>query len=237
MTTVRDAAAPVRRKRGIPLSNFWAKVIMAVTGIIFAAYVAVHMFGNLKVYQGREYFNEYAEWLREVLTPFLPHEGVLWAFRLVLSVSLVLHVACAVLLAARARRARGPHRRAGLPLKSFTARTMLVSGIVLLFFVAFHLLDLTIGVQPAAADGFVHGDPYGNLVASFQRPVVALFYVLAMLVLTAHVSHGLWTAAHDLGATGKRLRAVAVWVSGIVAVAILLGNVSIPIAVLLGVVA
>ncbi|WP_234407203.1 succinate dehydrogenase cytochrome b subunit [Microterricola viridarii] len=223
------------------LSNFALKIIMAVTGLVFAGFVLVHMIGNLKVYQGPEHFNAYAVWLRTLLEPLFPYEGVLWALRIVLIVCLVGHVGGAAMLVARARRARGPFRRKRLPMRSFLARTMPVTGVVLLLFVIFHLLDLTTGTRPAASASFEHGTvdtshAYENLIASFQRPEVALFYILAMVLLGMHLAHGLWTAAHDLGATGKRLRAIAVAVAGILAIAIMLGNISIPVAVLLGVV-
>lgn len=223
------------------LSNFALKIIMAVTGLVFAGFVLVHMIGNLKVYQGAEHFNAYAVWLRTLLEPLFPYEGVLWALRIVLLACLVGHVGGAAMLVARARRARGPFRRKRLPMRSFLARTMPVTGVVLLLFVIFHLLDLTTGTRPAASASFEHGTvdtshAYENLIASFQRPEVALFYILAMVLLGMHLAHGLWTAAHDLGATGKRLRAIAVAVAGILAIAIMLGNISIPVAVLLGVV-
>jgi len=219
-----------------PISSFWVKVTMAVTGIIFAAYVLVHMIGNLKVFTGAGHFDAYARWLRAVFEPLFPHEGALWLVRAVLIVSLVLHVAGALVLGARARRARGRFPRRALPLRSFAARTMLATGIGLLGFVVFHVLDLTLGVQPVASAIFQAGTPYANLVASLERPGVAAFYMIAMLLLAMHLGHGLWTAAHDLGATGPRLRRLALGASGALALAITLGNVGIPIAVLLGLV-
>ena len=144
---------------------------------------------------------------------------------------------CGLLLWTRARRARGAFPRKGLRRPdALMARYMLGTGIVILLFVIFHILDLTLGVQPAATDSFEAGSAYANLVASFQRPLVAGFYMLTMLVLTIHVAHGTWTAANDLGATGKRLRQIAAWVAGLVAIAICVGNISIPIMVLLGVI-
>lgn len=237
MTAVQDRTTTARPHR-VPVSNFWAKVIMAVTGLIFTAFVFVHMYGNLHIFQGQEEFDHYAHWLREVLMPLVPYEGVLWILRVVLLVCLVGHVACAVLLIVRARRARGPHRRRALSgVDAWFARTMPVTGLIILLFVIFHVLDLTLGVQPAATGEFEAGSAYANLIASFQRPLVAGFYILTMVVLTAHVFHGIWTAAHDLGATGKRLRQITVWVAGAVALAICLGNVSIPVLVLAGVLA
>ena len=233
--------------RGRPLSRGWppnhlAKLVMAVTGIVFAIFVLVHMIGNLKVYTGPEHFNDYALWLRTVLEPLLPYEGFLWIFRIVLLVCLVLHVWCAYLLARRARRARGAHRRRGLrSMTSFTARTMPVSGMVLLLFVVFHILDLTAGVA-VAPEGFQHGGPegsfaYQNLVESFQRPAASIVYLLAMLFLFLHLAHGLWAAVHDLGVSvPERARSAVLLVSGIFALVVMLGNITIPLAVLSGIV-
>ncbi|MDO4918792.1 succinate dehydrogenase cytochrome b subunit [Kocuria sp.] len=236
-TAQRQPIPPVRARRRLPVSNFVAKTTMAVTGLIFVGFVFVHMYGNLHIYRGQEEFDHYAHWLREILMPLVPYEGVLWILRVVLLVSLLLHVGFGILLWSRARRARGAFPRKGLRRPdALLARYMLGTGVVLLLFVVFHVLDLTLGVQPAASGAFERGSAYANLVASFQRPLVAAFYMLTMLVLTAHVAHGTWTAANDLGATGKRLRQVAAWVAGLVAVAICLGNISIPIMVLLGVI-
>ncbi len=217
-------------------STVTLKLVMALTGIIFALFVLVHMVGNLKVYTGSTHFDDYAHWLRTLAEPLLPYEGALWIFRVVLLASLIAHVGAAGMLTVRARRARGRFRRTGLrSLRSFTARTMLVSGLVLLLFIVFHILDLTVGAAPAASGSFASGQAYGNLIASFDRPAVALFYFLAMAVLGAHLAHGLWTAVNDLGVTGRRARQVAVAAGGVLALAVMAGNMSIPVAVQLGV--
>lgn len=235
MTATRERVSRTVHARRIPLPSFHAKWLMAVTGIIFTAFVLVHMYGNLHIYYGQAEFDHYAHWLRELLMPLLPYEGVLWILRIVLLVSLVVHLGCGALLFARARRARGPHRRAGMRRPgTWLARSMPGTGIVLLLFVIFHILDLTIGAAPVAPEGFQHGAAYANLVASFQRPLVALFYALAMLALAAHIAHGTWTAAHDLGVTGRRTRRAWFLAGGAIALAICLGNLSIPIMVMLG---
>lgn len=236
-TVHRTPRTPAPSRRRLPVSNFAAKTTMALTGLVFVGFVFVHMYGNLHIYRGQEEFDHYAHWLREILMPLLPYEGMLWILRVVLLVSLVLHIGCGLLLWSRARRARGAFPRRGLRRPdALMARYMLGTGVVLLLFVVFHILDLTLGVQPVAAGSFEAGSAYANLVASFQRPLVAAFYMLTMLVLAVHVAHGIWTAANDLGATGKRLRQVSAWVAGLVAVAICLGNISIPVMVLLGVI-
>ncbi len=229
------------RVRPRPRVPSWAlKVVMAVTGCVFALYVVVHMIGNLKIFTGAEHFNAYAHGLRVVMEPFLPYEGLLWIVRGVLVVSLLAHVGAAPVLWARARASRGPHARTAMGLRSFTARTMPVTGVVLLGFIVFHVLDLTVGTGGVAPETFRRATTeqafaYENLIASFARPAVAAFYMLTMLALFLHLAHGLWTVVSDLGVTGRRLRAVGYGLAGGVALSVMLGNILILIAVLTGV--
>ena len=111
---------------------------------------------------------------------------------------------------------------------------MLVTGIILLLFIIFHLLDLTMGVTPAAPETFVHGEIYANLIASFSRWPVAIFYILAMVVLFLHLSHGIWLAVSDLGITGKRWRKVLLVVAYLVPAIVVIGNISMPLSIALG---
>ena len=236
--THRPTVGPPARRRP---SDFACKQVMAVTGLLFGSFVLVHMLGNLKAYLGRQEFDSYALWLRHLLQPAVPYSGVLWVVRAVLLACLVGHMSCAYILWRRARTARGPFRRKGLPLRSFAARTMPVTGIVLLLFIIFHILDLTTGTRPAASAEYTptsatQSFAYANLVHSFDRPWVSAFYMTAMLLLGLHLSHGLWLAVNDLGATGHRLRQVCLALAGIIAIAVMVGNISLPIAVLTGVV-
>ena len=213
---------------------------MAGSGLTMSAFVVVHALGNLKVFTGAEAFDDYALWLRTAFHPVLPRTGLLWALRVVLLTALVLHLAAGVVLWRRGRAARGPYRRSGLGWRSFTARTMPVTGLVLLAFIALHVMDLTTGTSTVASSAFRPATAdrsyaYDNLVASLQRPVAAAAYGVAMGALGLHLAHGLVLAVNDLGATGRRLRAITTAVAGGVAVAVLLGNTAIPLAVLTGV--
>lgn len=241
-STRLDVSERTARPRRAPkLSNLTCKLVMAVTGTVFALFVVVHMVGNLKVYTGAEQFNAYANWLRTLLEPLLPYEGVLWLLRVVLALCLLGHLLCSVVLWRRARRARGNFRRNRPGWRSFSARSMPVTGIVLLLFIVFHLLDLTTGTGPAASSSYAPTTAssslaYENLVASFERPQVSAFYVVAMVVLGMHLAHGLWAVVNDFGVTGHRVRRFAVVASGSVAAVVFVANASIPLAVLTGVV-
>ena len=232
-TTTRPRTAPPRP------SSFALKQVMALTGVVFVGFV--HMIGNLKVYAGPESFNAYAAWLREVGAPLVPRQGVLWALRCTLVVALLLHVWAALTLWVRGRRRRGRHRRRRLSgVMALSAASMVPGGLVILVFIIVHLLDLTLGLlvqspRYTTPDASFHA--YENLVASFQRPWMALFYFVCMLVIAVHVQHGWRTILQDVGATGARFRTFWVVLGGLLALAIVLGNATIPVLVLAGVIA
>ena len=219
------------------------KVLMAVTGAIWAAFVLIHLYGNLKVFLGPDSFNGYAHWLKNAFYPLFPKEGVLWMLRIVLIIALAIHVYAATTLYLRGRKARGRFRakakarRTGF--QSFSAGLMPVTGVLILAFIILHVLDLTVGAQPVAPEGFAmhtagESFAYSNLVASFSRLPVAIGYVVMMVLIAIHIAHGTTTLAQDLGAMGKRLRKTMAVIGGLAAAAIVLGNAAIPIAVQVG---
>ncbi len=244
---IRHGKITTEALRERPAYPTWAmKLTMAITGLIFGGYVLVHMIGNLKTfmpdygadtaYAGQPQLDVYGAFLREIGSPLFPHESILWFLRIVLLVSLVLHIYCAFALTSRSQKSRGKFRRTNLMggLNSFATRTMLVTGIVLLAFIIFHILDLTVGVAPAASESFEHGAVYANMVASFSRWPVAIWYIVANLVLFLHLSHGIVLAVSDLGITGRRWRAILLAVAYLVPAAVLIGNISIPFAIAVG---
>lgn len=227
-------------------SATWAlKVTMAVTGLLWVAFVLIHLYGNLKVFIGPDSFNGYAHWLRHALYPLFPEGAVLWAFRIVLTISLVIHVTAAAILWSRGRAGGSKSSRAALrdrfrggrvSVRALSARLMPATGVLILAFVVIHVLDLTTGTRPVATEEFGgHEAAYENLIASFSRPWMATFYIVMMLLIALHVFHGVQTAAQDLGSMGHRLRVAVVWVAGLAALAIILGNAFIPLAVQIGI--
>src|SRR5688572_27764618 len=158
------------------------KYAMAISGLSLMGYVLTHMIGNLKVYFGADSLNRYGHWLREVGEPLFPAEALLWTARVILIASFAVHIHAAYQLTMINRRARADSYRSkrDYAVADFASRTMRWTGVIVLLFVVFHLLDLTWG--PANPD-FIAGDPYHNLVESFQRVPVALIYIVANLAL------------------------------------------------------
>jgi succinate dehydrogenase / fumarate reductase cytochrome b subunit len=217
-------------------STIALKMLMAVSGLVFIAFVLAHMYGNLQAFAGHDAFNEYAEHLREIGEPMFPRGGLLWVLRVGLIAALAVHVACAVALWRRASRARTVKyvvkKNANSSLSSHWMRW---GGVALLLFVVWHLLNFTIGKVNVA--GGPTDDPYVLLVDSFETWWLTLLYLVAMLALGLHLHHGVWSAAQTLGLTNNvRARRNAKVLGAIVAVVIAGGFSLVPIFVLAGVI-
>ncbi len=212
------------------------KLGMALSGFLFLGFVLAHMYGNLKAFSGHDAFNEYAEHLREIGEPMLPHEGLLWILRVGLIASLVVHVYCGVVLWRRAARARTTKyvmkKQTGATRASLMMRW---GGVTILLFLVWHLLNFTIG--KVNVQGGATNDPYNLMVDTFEVWWSTGIYIVAMLALGAHLHHGIWSAAQTLGWTGtaaKRRRAKQV---GFITAVVISGGYSlVPLAVLAGII-
>jgi succinate dehydrogenase / fumarate reductase, cytochrome b subunit len=235
---------PIRRRR-LPVADLYGTAVgkkwaMAISGLVMMGYVFAHMVGNLKMYLGQEHLDEYALWLRAgLLVPILPEELALWLMRTVLIVAVVVHMHAAyslTILNRRARPARYESPRDYIA-ASWAARTMRWTGIIVLLFILFHLADLTLGW---ANPDFHHGDVYDNVVASFERVPVAIFYIAANLALGVHLYHGTWSLFQTMGSMNPRFNPRHNPLRRSIAMAFTLvvigGNVSFPIAVQAGIV-
>jgi succinate dehydrogenase / fumarate reductase cytochrome b subunit len=208
------------------------KVIMAATGVILLGFVLAHMIGNLKVFQGPEHFNAYAEGLRTMGAPFFGRGQLLWIARIILLASVGLHIwaAWVVTRASWAARPDG-YRRLDLIETTYAARTMRWGGVIILLYVVFHLLDLTFG---KANPSFLPGDVYHNLVASFTRVPVAVAYVGAMVVLCLHMYHGIYSGCQTLGLNHPKYNRWRRGAALVFSLAVAGGFIAVPAAVLAG---
>jgi succinate dehydrogenase / fumarate reductase cytochrome b subunit len=208
------------------------KVVMAVTGFILAGYVVIHMLANLKIYQGPEAINAYGTFLRTVGEPIFTNEQLLWIARIVLLAAVILHIVAAYQLTRRSTASRPvPYTHTPPVQTNYAARTMRWGGVIILLFVIYHILHFTTGtVHPE----FEHADIYGNVVAGFQVWYVSAFYIAAMLALGLHLYHGVWSMFQTIGWNNARYTHPLRIFSAVLAVAVVIGFISIPIAVMAG---
>jgi succinate dehydrogenase / fumarate reductase cytochrome b subunit len=210
-------------------STIGKKVVMALSGIVLFGFVIGHMAGNLQLYLGAHALNEYSVFLREML-----HGTGLWIARAVLLTAVGLHIWAATSLTLEARGARPEGYRATRHREStYASRTMVWSGPILLLFIVYHLLHLTFGTVHGS---FIEGDVYHNVVSGFSVWPVSLFYILAMLALGLHLRHGVWSMLQTLGLSHPRWNGLRAAFANLFALVVVVGNISMPVAVLAGLV-
>ena len=223
-----------------PAATLWStmvgkKVVMAVTGIVLVGFVVAHMLGNLKIFLGAAAIDTYAAFLRTMGEPLFPYSALLWIVRVVLLTCVTLHIVAAVQLTRMSRAAR-PH---GYDTKesiatTYAARTMRWSAVILVLFIVYHLLHLTGGVVGFQPGQFKDLSVYRNVVAGFSVWSVSLFYIIAMACLCLHLDHGIWSLLQTLGCNSARTTSTLRRLSRGVALAVFVGFISVPGAVLAG---
>lgn len=213
-----------------PAVAFWRsaigkKALMAASGFVLFAYVLVHMLGNLQAFEGAEKLDAYARFLRV-------EPALLWTARAILLAAAAFHAMAGVQLWIERRRTRPIGYREYRPVVSTPAsRTMIWSGLLLLGFVVYHLLDLTFGV---ANPDFREGEVFHNLVASLARAAASAFYVVAVVGLGVHLWHGLWSMTQSLGFSSRAYAPAVKHLALAFGVVLALGFAAVPLAVLLG---
>lgn len=230
-TPQRPASVAARR------STVMLKASMAVSGLIMFGYLLVHMYGNLKFFQGKEAFDGYLHGLRAMFYPYLPHDGALWIIRVVLLASVLVHAYAAAALWRRSRHAavrsggsryRSTRNRRGVQ-RSYASFTLRWGGVVLLLFVIAHVLQM---LPNYLAPGGASDSKYERVVNGFELWWVVLPYTIALLAVGFHLRHGLWSAFATLGAnTGPRRRARLNLLATVVASALTAGFLLVPFAV------
>ena len=241
---VSGTATTARKRRPFLLDLYSTavgkKYVMAITGIGLMGFVLFHMIGNLKMYQGAESLDSYAAFLKKLLYPLAPKGAVLWILRAGLITMVVLHIHAAWSLTQLNRKARPVKYQSerDYQVASFASRSMRYTGVTIVLFVVWHLLDLTWGtVNTIGTDGeFVREDVYANVVRSFERVPVAIFYILANIALGIHLFHGAWSLFQSLGWNNPRFNKWRRSFATGFATVVVVGNVSFPVAVLAGIV-
>lgn len=211
---------------------------MAVSGMALFLFVVGHMVGNLQVFLGPEAINSYGHFLQS-------KKELVWGARLGLLTMLVLHIWSAIKLSAENRAAKpkgaGCYKAVAA---SYASRTMLVSGLVIFTFVIYHLLHFTVrakGVNLTGVDFGTLADPekrldiYNMIVTGFSQPIVAIFYIISMGLLSLHLSHGVAAMFQSLGLKNKKYGTFIDRLALAAAAVLIVGYSAIPLAVLTGI--
>jgi len=218
-------------------SSVGKKVLVALTGLALLLFLAGHLAGNLLIYRGPEELNSYAHELHTAL-----HGSLVWIARAGLLAAFVVHIALTISLAKDNRAARPQaYKKPSTVQASLASRTMIMSGLIILAFVIYHILHFTVHVADPSYDALkydLHGhtvpDVYSKVVRGFSSVPVSAFYILSMALLCTHLSHGFASVFQTLGLRSARTGQFLKLLGGAYALLIFVGNVSIPLSVLGG---
>ncbi len=218
-------------------SSVGKKYIMAVTGFSLFGFVIAHLIGNLQIFLGPEAINRYGHFLQSNME-------IIWPARIGLLVIIALHIWAAIKISAENKAARPvAYAEYNPTVASYASRTMLMSGLIVFFFILYHLLHFTVQVDQVNLTGksFVNlhdaegrHDVFAMMVLGFSKPIVSLFYIIAISLLSLHLSHGVRSMFQSLGWKKKSYANVLHCFATGVSIFIFVGYVSIPIAILLG---
>lgn len=212
--------------------------MVAVTGGIMLLFAIGHLVGNLQMFSGPgddqtpAKINTYAKFLQSL-------GAVLWVARIGLLVAVAAHVIATIKLTLENRAAKGGASQYKASVQArISTKTMIWSGTYILCFVIFHLAHYTWQI---VNPGFkqlhdAHGlhDVYAMMLIGFSSPVVSLFYIVGMILLCMHLSHGIESMAQTLGLQTEKLRCVFKLGGRAIAIALAIGYISMPVAVLAG---
>jgi succinate dehydrogenase / fumarate reductase cytochrome b subunit len=235
---------------GFTQTSVGKKVLVAVTGLFMFLFVIAHLLGNLQIFAGPEGINNYAKMLRSM-------PALLWAARFVLLACVLIHsfLAVTLWLESRDRQGRSKYgrykgsesKRKGKeiqetvthakPVNIVLSKAMIYTGPVIFLYIVWHIVNLTLGAGGYPShQPFEHLNVYANVIATFSLVWNAAIYILMMLALGAHLMHGAWSMFQTAGFNSmdwsERIRAGAYAVTGL----IVLGNISIPLAVQFGII-
>jgi succinate dehydrogenase / fumarate reductase cytochrome b subunit len=226
---------------GILKSSLGKKYIMAGTGVLLLLFVIGHLVGNLQVFGPPELINNYAHFLQS-------KPAMVWGARLGLLVIVGLHIATALKLTIENKEARpvGYHNPEPFG-AAWRSRYMLMSGLVILAFIIYHLAHFTIRLPGINGVGdftklttVLHGetvaDVYAMMILGFQVWWVTAFYLVAQALLFIHLGHGISSACQSFGLRNHIWWPRIQFVAKALSTAIFIGYAIIPVSIYLRVV-
>ena len=223
-------------------SSIGKKAIMAITGLVGIGFLVLHMYGNLKIFDGPEHFNAYAAGLRTLGAPIFGPTHLLWVARLGLVGAVVLHILMAYQLTQQDWAGRPRQMRYAMKKDiqaTYASRTMRWGGVILFLFIIYHIMNITLGWVGYGPGGHREAEngvfsAYTNTINAFQFWPSTIFYIVAMLALGLHLYHGFWSMFQTLGLNSYHTNSILRILSAVITVVLVVGFLSVPLAVMFG---
>lgn len=209
-------------------SQVGRKVLTAATGLFLVFFIIFHLGGNLAIFGEPDAMNRYSLLLHD-------YGPLLWFARIGLLITVVMHAWIGISIWWRKHKAR-PQKyevyssKGGPSRQSLSSRSMALTGVVLLIFLFFHINTFAMGeTGTVMIDGRETHDIKTLVIETFQNPIYAFGYAFVMLLLGAHLGHGIWSAFTSLTIKRKEISAAIYILGAVLAVLLAIGFLFIPI--------
>jgi succinate dehydrogenase / fumarate reductase cytochrome b subunit len=207
---------------------------MAITGLLMVLFVVGHLLGNLSIFAGPDGINAYADKLH-ALGP------VVWTTRIVMGIAVILHTVLAIQITMENSAAKPDKYAVSRSLRAtFASKTMIWTGVILGAFVVYHLLHFTFRVTPNLVlqeDAANRFDVFAMVTNSFRSASIVLLYVIAMISLFLHLTHGIQSTFQTLGLSNGKLLPQYGLAGKVLSGIFLIGYGAIPVLILVGILA
>ncbi|EQC43894.1 succinate dehydrogenase cytochrome b subunit [Bacteriovorax sp. Seq25_V] len=206
-------------------SSVMKKQVMGITGLMLCGFLLSHLAGNCLIYVGSDAFNKYAHAL--ITNPLI------YVAEFILASIFLTHIGLALKLTIENKAARPQNyyikQKTGRG-ATFASSTMPYTGIIILAFLVFHLINFKFGpVYTATVGGVEMRDLYKTVVEYFISPVNVAWYIFCMIALGIHVSHGFWSAFQSIGFNHPKYNCLIKCASKAFGVLVTLGYSALPI--------
>ncbi len=202
-------------------SSIGKKIVMSLTGLFLCSFLVVHLSGNFLLFNddGGEAFNAYSA--------FMSHNPVIKVFEYGLIIGFLFHIINGIILTKGNKVARPIDYKVNNANQnsSFASRHMPLTGIIILLFLILHLKTFFIEYRLLEASDSI----YDTVITSFKQWWYSGIYVVAMVLLGVHLSHGFKSGFQTLGLEHKKYSPIISLISILFSIIITIGFLTMPI--------
>lgn len=184
-------------------STVGRKYIMGLTGLVWMGFIFGHMAGNMLLFVGADAFNAYGH-------AIVSNKILLYGAEVTLVLALIAHVVTAISLTLKNRGSRDTRYAVqpnGVKGARFASRTMALQGSILLAFIILHLIAFKYGAHyETTVNGVPMRDLHRLVIESFQQTGFVVWYVIALIIMMFHLSHGAHSIFQSFGILERKMQ-------------------------------
>jgi len=184
-------------------SSIGKKFLIAITGVLLSLFLIIHLIGNLMLFGGEEVFNSYVFTLSGI-------KPLVRIIEVLLFLIFLGHIFSGFRLTLENKKAKPVSYKMSSDKNpaSIQSRSMAVSGGLLFVFLIFHLQTFWYAFQKIHGVNANYYEIVMDSVIGYNNPLVAGFYIVALIFLAIHLRHGFESAFQTFGLSDSRYKGI-----------------------------